>query len=102
VVQHPHPDGRCGVIQADRYEAAVLVEDYRQVARLALAAFAVDGSIEEPWMAAAQCAPGLRGHPQRKAPLGWRRDLRQRVGSEEPPPGLTVSVWGPHWAARSS
>lgn len=46
VLQDPHPDRRVRVVQANSQEPALVIENHRQVSRLALAALVCDRLVE--------------------------------------------------------
>ncbi len=96
VLQHPHPDRRRGVIQADGEEAPPLVEDHRQIAGPALALPVGDGLVEEPGMAGPQGALTRRRHPERQPTFGRRWDGGQRINGQHgvEPMGGSASRFG--------
>jgi len=62
VLQDAHPYGRNGIVEADREEAAVTVENDGQIARAALAGERCDCLVEHPGMALPEGALGRRRH----------------------------------------
>ena len=85
VLQDAHTDRRVGVKKANGKEAALRVEYDGEVARLAPVALPDDGLIEDPWVAATQCAlSGGRnvegdtfGRRSWQAFKGWQENSRR-------------------------
>lgn len=78
VVEDPHPDDRGRVVETDRLEPTLAVEDHGEVPDLSLMRHRRDRVLEEPRMARADPTRRLGRHPHRHPAVPGGREAVQR------------------------
>jgi hypothetical protein len=91
-LQDAHADWRGWVVQANRQEAALIIENNGQVARLTRMALLEDGLIKDPGMTLAQGMVCLWADPHCDAPGVWVWETRK--GAVKIHDGWVIPLFG--------